>query len=398
MKADKRTSICMFGLVTACALAAFLVMGCSKGPSNLTADQLLAQLRAMDGAAPVANTATPLTPDEVVLLAEVGDAALERFYAQGGKSLVSESTPITPELTEKWLSMRRASVVFALKQKSIAPARVAALREGLARMVLDGGADGAQTWEKVRAEGHLAVETPRELLDGAENNLFMVMVQCGYYKPPIELERALVSQECLSDSEVAWVKWHGGDTALVGLHEGASWNEMAHFIMIGRFSKIGSLRPDEITRVFVLQHVPESRVNNWLTFPIKDAMVDWAEFRGQQFLRDKSKAPDFIPDFGMPPPKVASKDEVAPLEVIKRVPPTYPPAALAMGVSGKVTMECLVAEDGSVESVRVTDSPSPMLSDAATAAVKQWEFTPPKSKTGDSVRVWWLVNINFNTK
>ena len=58
-----------------------------------------------------------------------------------------------------------------------------------------------------------------------------------------------------------------------------------------------------------------------------------------------------------------------------RVEPVYPADALAAHRSGEVALEVLVAEDGSVASIR-TLSGDPLLAAAAADAVRQWRYEP----------------------
>ncbi len=61
-----------------------------------------------------------------------------------------------------------------------------------------------------------------------------------------------------------------------------------------------------------------------------------------------------------------------------RIEPTYPPDALAAHRSGEVVLEILVAEDGSVASIR-TLSGDPALAAAAADAVRNWRYEPYRS-------------------
>ncbi len=62
-------------------------------------------------------------------------------------------------------------------------------------------------------------------------------------------------------------------------------------------------------------------------------------------------------------------------------PPIFPPAAKAGRFSGTVTLEVVVAPDGSVSDVRVVDCTHRKLGfeEASVAAVKKWKFEPARS-------------------
>lgn len=80
----------------------------------------------------------------------------------------------------------------------------------------------------------------------------------------------------------------------------------------------------------------------------------------------------------------------------KYVAPEYPAAAAAEGIRGIVILEVLIAEDGKVESTRVTRS-IPGLDEAAMAAVRLWEYEPTKL-AGKPVKVRLSQSITFALK
>ena len=65
----------------------------------------------------------------------------------------------------------------------------------------------------------------------------------------------------------------------------------------------------------------------------------------------------------------------AELRLLNRIEPQYPADALAAHRSGDVVLEVLVAEDGSVASIR-TLTGDPLLAAAAADAVRQWRYEP----------------------
>lgn len=78
---------------------------------------------------------------------------------------------------------------------------------------------------------------------------------------------------------------------------------------------------------------------------------------------------------------------------LKNVPPGYPPAALQARLQGTVILECLIGEDGRVARVKVLRG-VPLLDDAATEAVRQWEYEPTLLN-GVPVPVIMTVTVNF---
>jgi protein TonB len=94
-----------------------------------------------------------------------------------------------------------------------------------------------------------------------------------------------------------------------------------------------------------------------------------------------------------PPAPVRVGGAIKPPAQIKRVTPPYPPEAQAAGVQGMVIMEATIGADGKVTDVRVLRS-IPLLDQAATDAVRQWEYTPTVLN-GTPVPVIMTVTLNF---
>lgn len=80
------------------------------------------------------------------------------------------------------------------------------------------------------------------------------------------------------------------------------------------------------------------------------------------------------PSLGLPPIVWIAPDQ-AESRLRSRVEPQYPADALAAHRSGSVVLEVLVAEDGSVASIR-TLSGDPLLAAAAADAVRNWRYEP----------------------
>jgi len=97
-------------------------------------------------------------------------------------------------------------------------------------------------------------------------------------------------------------------------------------------------------------------------------------------------------------PVVPVWELLQPPRLLMQVPPEYPPALRVMGFSGKVVLEVMVDEDGSVTQVKVVSSPHPLLTQAAEAAVRQWKYSRPVSAAGGSVRVTQTVVVNFTLR
>lgn len=101
--------------------------------------------------------------------------------------------------------------------------------------------------------------------------------------------------------------------------------------------------------------------------------------------------PALRPPAPLPPMRVGGV--VRPPQKVHHVTPSYPPIAQAARISGVVTLEALIAEDGSVREVKVLRS-VPLLDAAAADAVRQWRFTPTLLN-GVPVQVIMSVTVSF---
>jgi len=76
------------------------------------------------------------------------------------------------------------------------------------------------------------------------------------------------------------------------------------------------------------------------------------------------------------------------------VPPVYPAEAKAAGIEGNVKIDLTIGTDGRVSEARVVHS-VPGLDAAALAAVRQWEFRPPRNGS-QPVRLLYNVDVPFD--
>ena len=81
--------------------------------------------------------------------------------------------------------------------------------------------------------------------------------------------------------------------------------------------------------------------------------------------------------------------------VEKSVLPEYPVEARELNLQGVVILEALVDESGKVFATDVIDSPANQLSQAAVAAVQNWEFSPA-TEDGQPVMQVVRIPIAFN--
>jgi TonB family protein len=85
---------------------------------------------------------------------------------------------------------------------------------------------------------------------------------------------------------------------------------------------------------------------------------------------------------------------LVPPRSVKRVDPHYPSMARIGHISGDVRLAVKVGEDGKIENIRVL-SGHPMLTEAAVAAAKQWEYLPATCPSGP-VEDESIVTIRFH--
>jgi TonB family protein len=80
-------------------------------------------------------------------------------------------------------------------------------------------------------------------------------------------------------------------------------------------------------------------------------------------------------------------------KLVKTVPPKYPEAARKKNIQGIVTLDIIIARDGHVKSMKVTDGPKPLIK-AAENCVKQWRYKPTELK-GKRIEVETSVEVGF---
>jgi protein TonB len=77
--------------------------------------------------------------------------------------------------------------------------------------------------------------------------------------------------------------------------------------------------------------------------------------------------------------------------------PVYPDLARKAEIEGTVTIEIVVSETGEVLDAWVARSVTPLLDQAALAAIRQWRFTPGKNN-GIAVRCQVAVPVRFRLR
>jgi TonB family protein len=78
---------------------------------------------------------------------------------------------------------------------------------------------------------------------------------------------------------------------------------------------------------------------------------------------------------------------------VSKVNPDYPDVARQLKMQGMVQLEAVISEDGSVAEVRIV-SGNPVLTKAASQAVKKWKFAPV-TEDGKAVKAVAPVELSF---
>jgi len=93
-----------------------------------------------------------------------------------------------------------------------------------------------------------------------------------------------------------------------------------------------------------------------------------------------------------PPRVVISSTQMAD-QILKKVPPVYPPLARQARIQGTVVLKVVISKSGDVVNMQLV-SGHPMLAPAAIEAVKQWKYKP-FLLNGEPVEAETNVTVNF---
>jgi len=116
-------------------------------------------------------------------------------------------------------------------------------------------------------------------------------------------------------------------------------------------------------------------------------------------LDDGSKGPDVFnsqhhgTEVRQAPVTVRISGMIAAGWLIHKVPPVYPPIAIASRTEGTVVLQATISRTGSIENLHILSGPL-MLQNAAITAVQQWQYKP-YLLSGDPVEVETTVNVIF---
>ncbi len=111
----------------------------------------------------------------------------------------------------------------------------------------------------------------------------------------------------------------------------------------------------------------------------------------------RAKAPVGVPaknQSPVAPTRIRVGGNVEAAKLIRSHPPEYPEAARAKGIEGTVVLDAVISVEGAPLSLKVISSPDPILSDAATQAVREWRYKPTLLN-GEPIEVVTTITVRF---
>lgn len=110
----------------------------------------------------------------------------------------------------------------------------------------------------------------------------------------------------------------------------------------------------------------------------------------------RKPAPPPMPKVEIKKPALVSEDDV-PAKALSTPPPSYPAAARAAGITGKVVVRLTIDEQGHVKDAKIAKG-DPNFDAAVLAAVKSWKYEPAKHQDGKPFLSIKTVAIPFKIK
>lgn len=95
----------------------------------------------------------------------------------------------------------------------------------------------------------------------------------------------------------------------------------------------------------------------------------------------------------VPRPTILHISQLDPGALVKYVQPIYPPIARATHIQGEVLLSAVINKNGEIVGVQVLRG-SPLLTQAAVAAVEQWRYRP-YILNGDPIEVRTEITVHF---
>ncbi len=91
----------------------------------------------------------------------------------------------------------------------------------------------------------------------------------------------------------------------------------------------------------------------------------------------------------------AGQGDITQPKILKKVNPVYPDEAKRARLEGVVLLQATLGTNGRAADVKVLRGEPMGLSEAAVAAVRQWEWEPARNAKGQAVNVVMTLTIRF---
>jgi TonB family protein len=114
-------------------------------------------------------------------------------------------------------------------------------------------------------------------------------------------------------------------------------------------------------------------------------------------VNSMSQTPNGLPQIDLmissTPQRIKVGGAVEAASILRKVAPTYPPAAKAAGIQGVVHLAAVIAKDGTIQELNALSGPAELVQ-ASMDAVKQWTYRPTLLN-GNPTQVETTIDITF---
>ncbi len=133
---------------------------------------------------------------------------------------------------------------------------------------------------------------------------------------------------------------------------------------------------------------------------LSQPVIEVDEIFGNEFVRKREVADPKLA-VGSEDPRIGAAKNVfasglrLPVDLTPDIQPDYPASVRARGVSGRVTLELVVGDDGSVLRARVARGVDPVLDRAAASAFRRKRYEPSRGTDGKPLTVRFYQPVDF---
>jgi TonB family protein len=125
--------------------------------------------------------------------------------------------------------------------------------------------------------------------------------------------------------------------------------------------------------------------------------LDWAEAENRTYLAQIiriASRPSVVKVTVAERPVDVGAGPLVPPRVVKETPPLYTKGAFDRGIEGRVILKVIIRKDGSIGPLRVDQSLDEELDEAASEAVRTWQFDPARVN-GEPINVLTNIEVDF---